>query len=61
MWGLTSLIELDVKNNKISGTLPEVQHDLMFLTHLDISYNLFEGAVPNNFNLLQSLASVFGY
>lgn len=56
IWGLTSLIELDLKNNNIGGTIPEVQQDLMFLTHLDLSCNRFKGAVPNNFNrLLQSL------
>lgn len=58
IWDLLSLIKLDLRSNRIRGTLPEVHNDLLFLTNLDLSHNNFQGAIPNNFRLLQSLVFV---
>lgn len=56
IWTLSSLIELNLKHNRISGTIPAVLDDLLFLSYADFSENpKLEGPIPNNFVLLQSL------
>ncbi|XP_004308368.1 PREDICTED: probable LRR receptor-like serine/threonine-protein kinase At4g36180-like [Fragaria vesca subsp. vesca] len=51
----TSLVDINLVNNELSGSIPDVFGNMSSLAHLDLSYNILEGAFPLSFSKLCSL------
>lgn len=55
LWSFPNLISIDVQNNEIQGTIPDVPFDLLFLLKIDFSINHLSGPVPASFSQLHVL------
>ncbi|KAI5345626.1 hypothetical protein L3X38_013503 [Prunus dulcis] len=54
----TSLVYLDLTNNFLAGSIPDVLGNMSTLAHLDLSNNQLEGGDPHSFSRLCSLQSL---
>lgn len=55
---LTSLADLNLKNNKLDGSLPQGIQDLISLQSLDLSSNQFTGPIPTSWKTLVNLNKI---
>ncbi|KAL2967340.1 hypothetical protein AAZX31_16G170600 [Glycine max] len=55
---LTSLVELDLSNNQLEGTIPTSLGNLTCLVELDLSANQLEGTIPTSLGNLTSLVKL---
>eukprot|EP00934_Nitzschia_sp_Nitz4_P008465 Nitzschia sp. Nitz4//scaffold95_size97785//2765//5123//NITZ4_004654-RA/size97785-augustus-gene-0.94-mRNA-1//1//CDS//3329560433//8455//frame0 len=54
----SSLVELDVHDNNLDGTIPTGMANMVNLTDLDLSVNAFEGSLPTELGALTQLETL---